>query len=383
MKETLADIKSKLQSGDYSNEEHVRLSLVARVLQKLDWDIWNPTEVNAEFVVIPHEDKTRVDFGLFLRPTLPSVFIEVKAVGQMQGRLQEIERQVRDYNRNNTALFSVITDGREWRFYYSQTGGEFSQKCFESFDIESDNIEDVERSLVTFLKKSEIANGNAKREAENYLQLNQIQRTMEDCLPEARRLALEPPFPTLPESLVNLVREKGFTLSQEQAVEFIESAAERKPPTSPPYTPSPEQAPSDGGNFRQVPQGTRRTLNPDNPENLFHTKILEGHFAGKSVSNWRELIDSAMRTALQKGVPFAALNGIANVRESNPRDKSFHQIEGTHLWLQGMDSNQSWRRSLTLARKVGVDLKVVFFWRENDGAARPGEEGLLQWSPAR
>jgi hypothetical protein len=30
MKEILADIKSKLQSGDCSNEEHVRLSLVAR-----------------------------------------------------------------------------------------------------------------------------------------------------------------------------------------------------------------------------------------------------------------------------------------------------------------------------------------------------------------
>ena len=268
-------------------------------------------------------------------------------------------------------------------FYYSQTGGEFSQKCFESFDIESDNLEDVERSLLTFLKKSEVANGNAKREAENYLQLNQIQRTMEDCLPEARRLALEPPFPTLPESLVNLVRENGFVLSQEQAVEFIETAVERKPLTPPSNNPSPEQPVLDGGGLRRnMPQGTRRTLNPDNPENLFHTKIIEGHFGGTSVSNWRELIDSAMRTALQRGVPFVVLNGIANLRESNPRDKSFHQIEGTHLWLQGMDSNQSWRRSLTLARKVGVDLKVIFFWRENEGAARPGEEGLLLWSPA-
>ncbi len=47
------------------------------------------------------------------------MFIEIKAVAQMQGRLQDVERQVRDYNRNNTALFSVITDGRERRYYYS------------------------------------------------------------------------------------------------------------------------------------------------------------------------------------------------------------------------------------------------------------------------
>src|SRR3972149_2052194 len=113
MKDILTDIKAGLQNGDYSNEEHVRLSLVARVLQKLDWNIWDPKEVNAEFVVVPNEDKTRVDLALFLKPAMPSVFVEIKAVGQVQGRLSEIERQVRDYNRNNTALFSIITDGRE------------------------------------------------------------------------------------------------------------------------------------------------------------------------------------------------------------------------------------------------------------------------------
>ncbi len=379
MKEILADIKTKLQSGDYGNEEHVRLSLVARVLQKLDWNIWDPTEVNSEFIVVPTEDKTRVDLALFIRPTLPSVFIEIKAVGQMPGRLQDVERQVRDYNRNNTALFSVITDGRDWRFYYSQTAGEFSQKCFESFNLEEDNVEDVERSLVTFLKKSEIANDNARREAETYLQLNQKQRAMEDCLPEARRLINEPPFPSLPDALAILVRDKGFAVTHEEAVEFIKTAVDRRPPAPPvrgPVTLQPDDTPP----RRNV---AVRVLNPDNPENLFHTKITEAHFAGIAVKNWRDLIDCAMKMALEKGVPFAVLSGTANVRESNPRDGSFHQIEGTHLWLQGMDSNQAWKRSLALARRIRVDLKIAFFWRENPGAAFRGEEGSLQWSPAR
>ena len=50
MRDTLVDIHEKLRNGSYQNEEHVRLSLVARILQELDWDIWNPREVNAEFV---------------------------------------------------------------------------------------------------------------------------------------------------------------------------------------------------------------------------------------------------------------------------------------------------------------------------------------------
>ncbi|HZL13408.1 MAG TPA: type I restriction endonuclease [Verrucomicrobiae bacterium] len=232
MNELLADIKVKLQNGDYKNEEHIRLSLVARVLQNLGWDIWNPKEVNTEFFVDPKEDKTRVDIALFLRPVAPAVFIEIKDVGQIQGRLAHIERQLRDYNRNHTAMFTIITDGREWRFYYSQTGGEFSKKLFETFNFEEDNLNDIEESFATFLKKSEIENGNAKGKAENYLQKNQKQQTAEGCLPEARRKISEPPYPSLPDALMSLVREEGFPITQDEAEKFIKEASERKPTTA-------------------------------------------------------------------------------------------------------------------------------------------------------
>lgn len=35
LRDTIEDIRRKLQAGLYQNEEHVRLSLVARVLQAL------------------------------------------------------------------------------------------------------------------------------------------------------------------------------------------------------------------------------------------------------------------------------------------------------------------------------------------------------------
>jgi predicted type IV restriction endonuclease len=38
LRETLEDIRRKLAAGVYQNEEHVRLSLVARVLQALGWE---------------------------------------------------------------------------------------------------------------------------------------------------------------------------------------------------------------------------------------------------------------------------------------------------------------------------------------------------------
>ena len=135
MKELLEDIADKLRSNAYSNEEHVRLSLVARLLQALGWNIWNPLEVNTEFGAVRSEDSTKVDIALFVKRTEPAVYIEVKAVGRVNRNLADIEKQMRDYNRNNTAIFSVLTDGRKWRFYLSQTGGEFDKKCFKEMDL--------------------------------------------------------------------------------------------------------------------------------------------------------------------------------------------------------------------------------------------------------
>ncbi len=224
MKEILLDIRKKLIDNAYVNEEHVRMSLVARVIKQLGWDLWNPREVNAEFTAVPHEDQSRVDVALFLNTFSPSVFIEVKAVGKLGGNIAPIERQLRDYNRNNTALFSIITDGRQWRFYYSQTGGEFSQKCFKIVDLLEDDIDDIEMFFDAFLSKSEISTGNAKRDAENYLRLNQKQRAMEDALPKARRLVLEPPFPSLPHALIQLTKESGFSVTIEEASEFIKKS---------------------------------------------------------------------------------------------------------------------------------------------------------------
>lgn len=227
MRELLADIKARLINGEYKNEEHVRLSLVARVLQVLGWNIWNPIEVNAEFVVVPDEDNKKVDVALFLQPFVPSVFIEIKAVGQMQGKLTATELQMRNYNRDNQARFTVITDGRHWRFYLSSAGGEFSRRCFKTFDLLADDLEEVEASLSAFLRKSEME--NARQKAEDYLKLNEIQRTAEDCLPEARRRISESPYPSLPDALVSLVAEKGSSITQDKAVKFIKEADERKP----------------------------------------------------------------------------------------------------------------------------------------------------------
>jgi predicted type IV restriction endonuclease len=222
MRDTIIDIRNKIASGAYKNEEHVRLQIVVRILSELGWKIWDPAEVNCEFNPVPHEDKTRVDIALFSKPRAPDVFIETKPLGGITKNLEEAETQLRNYNRDNTALISIITDGRIWRFYLPRTAGKFSEKCFKVIDLQDNDLDDVQNSFFKFLKKDEIISGNAEREANGYLRLSEKQRAMEDALPQAKRAVMESPYPSLPEALAKIVlSEKGLTITTGEAQKFI------------------------------------------------------------------------------------------------------------------------------------------------------------------
>jgi hypothetical protein len=267
MRDILEDIQDKLQEGVYYIEEHVRVCIVLRILQQLGWDIWNPTEVNTEFKTVPNEDTTRVDVALFAHQYSPSVFIEIKAVGKMDGDLGRIEQQLRDYNRNNTAEFSIITDGQKWRFYYSLASGEFGKKCFKHIDIAKDDVDDVTLLFQAFLAKSEILNGNAKKDATDYLALNQRQQGMEDALPKARRLSQESPYPRLPEALITIVEQSGMHVSRHDVESFLAKASQSQPridhlpehpvPSQPPPFLPRQQSRARRGSRELPPNGTK------------------------------------------------------------------------------------------------------------------------------
>jgi hypothetical protein len=262
MKPVLEDIKGKIAIGVYRNEEHVRVCIVLRILQALGWDIWNPNEVSLEFPVLPNEDQTRIDVALFLTPHEPAVFIEVKALGKLEGALSQVERQLRDYNRNNTALFSIISDGQMWRFYHSQAGGEFATKCFKIINLTEQKLDDLEQDFARFLSREAVETGNSEQEARAYLQLSREQRAMEDALPEARRIILDPPYPSLPQALKDVVARAGIVVSLEKATKFIGDFGTRR--ESPPPLPPP-----DNGTGRRQ---TSSTLPPDGTECRFTYK---------------------------------------------------------------------------------------------------------------
>jgi predicted type IV restriction endonuclease len=365
MKNTIKDIRQKIRTNAYSNEEHIRLNIILRLLKELGWDIWNPREVNAEFYVSPDEDKTKVDLALFTNAYSPSVFIEIKYLGKIFDKLTQIEKQLRNYNRDNTAIFSIISDGRIWRFYYSQTGGEFSKKFFKQIDLLEDDIEDIELHFLTFLNKDEIQNGNAEKEAAKYLTLSQKQKAMEDAIPQARRLIQEPPFPSLPEALINILEKNGITISIEEAIDYIKNTPTKKAESL--------------DQFVEEKINVNKTILPyDNEEDFRFTKILLGKIEKDSSKSWNQLLRIAIKYALNKGLKLYEINSIinANIKSGHYYEHGYKPVPDKNYSMQDLDATKAANNLKKLAQKVGLSLYVEFEWR--DKSPNAGKKGRVK-----
>ncbi|MGD0094198.1 MAG: type I restriction enzyme HsdR N-terminal domain-containing protein [Planctomycetota bacterium] len=397
MKDTLTDIRAKLQTDVYRNEEHVRLCLVARILQKLGWNIWDPQEVNAEFKVAPTEDKTKVDIALFLNLLSPCIFIEIKGPGVMAAQLREIETQVRDYNRNNTALFSVMTDGTEWRLYYSQTGGEFRDKCFKVIDILKDDPEDVVASFQTYLGKSQIESGDAKKRAEDYVELGKKQRAMADCSPHAKRMVQEPPFPSLPECLRDLVKERGFKITTEDAIKYLGGATEQKqglpergaittnaksssPSSQPLLALEASDSTATTTKPSSLPRKAVRQFDSQSAPSVKFTRILHAEFDGLVFTKWNPLVEAAIKKALDSGVTLVELQSSlhTNLQSGKHDQDGYHPIEGADVSRQGVDADHALHDVVALARRLKVPFSVHLHWEKGFLA---DQEGKIEWKP--
>lgn len=373
--ETLEDIQRRLRENQYRNEEHVRLSLVARVLQAYGWNIWDPREVNTEFVPVPEEDKKRVDVALFIPPSTPAVFIEVKPVGGITN-LADTERQLRDYNRNITAPFCIITDGCQWKFYYSLTPGDFGSKCFKTLNLLNDAIDDIQRTLALFLDKSQVQSTEARNQAEILLNLNRTERVLTDCLPEARRAVLQPPYPNLPDAMKALAEQRGIQVSRELCAEVIEKI-EKQPPTVP------QSKQSEVGPIQSTSPAGVIKCDPKQPPDLSHTAVTSASFGTHSARNWNDSVGEGIRLACEQGYTYADMRNwtMANICPGKQTKNGFRPIRGTDLSFQYVQASRAWEVALQIAIKLRVPIAVDFVWRDKPKAAQPGKQARMQWSP--
>lgn len=241
--DTLDDIRARLRAEEYKSSEQVILSVAARLLQALGWDIWNPAETRAGFQGRPGEFPSAA-FALCLEPDVPAVYVDVCATGTIKDETDRLERALRDRHRAAPAQIAVITDGEVWKLYAPE-GDDIAESCFRTIDIVDDDPREQETAFTAFLSKAEIAAGNARGAARSIIFQKTAAQTILEVLPEARRLVTEPPYPRLPEAVAKLASERGVPVTEEEAIAVLSRAEIKKPtPADPPAPPKKKEAPA-------------------------------------------------------------------------------------------------------------------------------------------
>jgi hypothetical protein len=143
------------------------------------------------------------------------------------------------------------------------------------------------------------------------------------------------------------------------------------------------------------PNGRRTALMParetpqidvDSPENLTHTRIISAQVGGQPLHRpkWNSLVDQMHVLALKRLGSFDALRraSSANLREGRFEENGYKYLREGGFSIQGVDANLAWSHSLRLARAIPIPIDLRIEWRNKEGAARPGEQAVLGWSPA-
>ena len=218
----IEDIRAKIAGNLYKNEAHLHFSLVTRILAELGWDIWNPAEVYPDFPLNHDAARSSVDLALIASPPSPGIIMKIKMSDSIDGYIMELETLLRDYGGSvDTALFAV-TNGNQWRFYYAPEGESMTFMSFHSIDLMNDPAEDIADKFSTYLSRKAISDGSAVSAAKEFLFDTVIKGFVVEELPNAFKMLEKPPYPRLPQAIMELMTSKGYILTEEETVAVLE-----------------------------------------------------------------------------------------------------------------------------------------------------------------
>ncbi|MDR2808885.1 MAG: hypothetical protein LBB43_07770 [Spirochaetaceae bacterium] len=172
---TITDIYDRICRNEYKNEAAVSTGIVQRLLTCLHWNIYDTTTVYPEF---PLEGQ-RVDYALCHPANEPRVIIEVKAIG----KLPATDDQLLSYVYKAGVPIAVLTDGRQWHFYYPSGAGTIDKRIFCRIDLLNDNPTEIKKRLERYLCYDQVQCGKAAQSAETDYRIMKYRKALEQDLP--------------------------------------------------------------------------------------------------------------------------------------------------------------------------------------------------------
>ena len=216
MEELIEKICFRLNQNAYPNEAAISHGVVLPLLRELGWDVTDPTEIIPEYST----GGGRVDFAICATPKKPSIFIEVKGVG----RSLDGDRQLFEYAFHEGVPFCVLTDGKDWNFYFPGGQGSYDERRIYRLQIQDRSPLECADILSKYLDKQRVRSGKAQDDAIRDYRDSANRRDAKRALPQAwSELVNEPE-----ELLVDLLSERaeklcGVRPEQKEVILFLRS----------------------------------------------------------------------------------------------------------------------------------------------------------------
>ena len=153
LRDVIEQIQNDLRSGRFTNEAAVSQGIVLPVLYELGWPVFDTRSVAPEYAL----EGRRVDFALCDGSDRPKVFLEVKRVGQAEGR----DRQLFEYAFHRGVPVAILTDGQEWSFYLPGEEGHYEERRVYKIDLLERDATECNDRLTRYLGHMRVMSGEA------------------------------------------------------------------------------------------------------------------------------------------------------------------------------------------------------------------------------
>ncbi len=245
-----------LRSGRLDREEDIKLAVILPILNALDWDSADPEALRPEYPA----GRGRVDYALICHGR-PQVFVEAKRRGALDARA---ESQLFGYAANNGVPLLVLSDGLCWDFYLSMADGRPEERRFQRLELRSgDKVPEYAATLDTWLRKRQVASGEARRSAESRLESNRSKTRARDAVPRAWRALTEEPDGLLCDLLAErVVAMVGAEPRRSDIEDFLRDLRASRPLSAPAERSSAQQPENPVARARAVRTGGDGTFRP-------------------------------------------------------------------------------------------------------------------------
>lgn len=224
----LNELKHNINLRKYRSEREISDGIVKRILQSLDWPIFEVDIVRSQ-----HEIGGKsVDFVLCDPPSTPKVVVDVEPPGELATYK---EQQLINCCAAERIDIAILCNDSNWRFYYPSDQGECDQKSFASIDLSEDDAQHSAWTLKEYLLYNRVRSGEAQKEAKQVWEAERERRDVEAKFNDIwNSLLLDPKSLILDYFVEEVQREMHITPTREQAAAFLARQVIRPEIASPP-----------------------------------------------------------------------------------------------------------------------------------------------------